>query len=93
MTCDDKCNKVMASKSSDDNSSKRACQLCCENGVKRPPFPCVEPAAGDVIAIKYDYRVKFHSQYLFTKFISKVPHLRMTTYNRHICTTVTPLHR
>ena len=45
-------------------------------------FPCVEPVVGDVIAIKYDYHVKLHSQYLFTKFIYEVPHLRMTTYNR-----------
>ena len=25
-------------------------------------FPCVEPAVGDVIAIKYDYHIKFHSK-------------------------------
>ena len=58
-------------------------------------FPCMEPAVGDVVAIKYDYHVKFHSQYFFQKFISEVPHLRMTTYNRRlIYTTVTPaLHR
>ena len=56
-------------------------------------FPCVKPEVGDVIAIKYVYHVKFHSQYLFTRFISEVPHLIMTTYNRYIYTTVTQLHR
>ena len=44
-------------------------------------FPCVEPAVGDVITIKYDHHVKLHSQYLLKKIISEVPHLRITTYN------------
>ena len=56
-------------------------------------FPYVEPAVGDVIVIKYDYHVKLHSQYLLKKIISEVPHIRITTYNKLIYTTVTPLHK
>ena len=66
--------------------------LCAVSCIGRT-FPCVEPAVGDVIVIKYDYHVKLHSQYLFTKFISEVPHHRLTTYKKFIYTTVTPLHK
>ena len=31
----------------------------------------IQSAVGDIIAIKYDYRVKIHSQYLVRKFISE----------------------
>ena len=62
--------------------------LCAVSCIGRT-VPCVEPVVGDVIAIKYDYHVKFHSQYLFTRFIPEVPHLRMTTYNRLIYTSYT----
>ena len=41
-------------------------------------FPCVEPAVGDVIVIKYDYH-GIVSQYLLKQIISEVPHIRMTT--------------
>ena len=33
-------------------------------------FPCVEPAVGDVIVIKYDYHVKLHSQSGLKKIMS-----------------------
>ena len=49
-------------------------------------------SSGDVV-IKYDYNVKLHSQYLLIKIISEVPHLIMTPYNRHIYSTLTPLHK
>ena len=65
--------------------------LCAVSCIGRT-FPCVEPAVGDVIVIKYDYHVKLHSIFV-KKIISEVPHLRMTTYNMLIYTTVTPLHR
>ena len=67
--------------------------LCAVSCIGRT-FPCVEPAVGDVIVIKYDYHVKLHSKYLLNKIISDVPHIRMTTYNIYIIyTTVTPLHK
>ena len=47
-------------------------------------FLYVEPAVGDVIAINCDYHVKLQFQYLLRKFIFKVPHLIMTTYNKLI---------
>ena len=68
-------------------------EILCAVPCIRRTFPCVEPAVGDVNTIKYDYHVKCHPQYLLKKIIYEVPHLRMTTYNRLIYTTVTPLHR